>query len=298
MKIIDSHLHVWSNDTNQYPLNPERPTLPKGNATAEFLLECLDEAGVAGALIVQPIVYGFDHRYVTECLRKWPDRFVGMCLINPKNPNAPAELERLVKEEGYRGVRVNPGLFPQGVGLDSEISDRIFEKAGELNIAIGFLINPEHFDAVDVLMTRHPEVQVIIDHFGRCKAEDISANSPFQKLLSMAHHPKLHIKVSGFPVSSSPKAEGVPSLRSRVNFERSEQDWPYRDVQPMVKKLIETYGARRLMWGTDFPFIVQQCGYTRGLTLLSQETPGIAPEDMEWLLGKTVQKVFGEFGQK
>jgi len=290
MKIIDSHLHVWSNDTNRYPLNPERPTLPEGNAAADFLLECLDEAGVAGALIVQPIVYGFDHKYVTECLRKWPDRFVGMCLINPKDPNAPAELERLVKAEGYRGVRVNPGLFPQGVSLDSDISNRIFEKAEELNIAIGFLINLEHFDAVDALMTRHPEVQVIIDHFGRCKAEDISANSPFQKLLSMARHPKLHIKISGFPVASSPKAEGVG--------ERSEQDWPYRDVQPMVKRLIETYGAQRLMWGTDFPFIVRQCGYTRGLTLLSQETPGISPEDMEWLLSKTVEKVFGDFGKE
>ena len=273
MQIIDSHLHVWSEDTNRYPFNPERSPSPQTKATAEFLLECMDEAGVSRALIVQPIVYAFDHRYVTECLRKWPDRFVGMCLINPKDTNAPAELERLVKEEGYRGVRVNPGLFPQDTGLDSDIGDRIYEKAGELDIPIGFLINPEHFDAVDTLMTRHPEVSVVIDHFGRCKAAAGKSDSSFQKLLSMAHHPKLHVKLSGFPVSSS-------------------EEWPYRDVQPMVKQLLTTYGAERLMWGTDFPFIIQQCGYTRGLTLLSTETPGIAPEYMEWLLGKTAQRFF------
>ena len=30
-----------------------------------------------------------------------------------------------------------------------------------------------------------------------------------------------------------------------------------------VKQLVEAFGADRLMWGSDFPFVVEQCGYTK-----------------------------------
>jgi predicted TIM-barrel fold metal-dependent hydrolase len=274
MKIIDSHLHVWSSDFERYPFEG-RDELKRMNASAEFLLCCMDEAGVSNAVIVQPITYRWDHRYVTECLRRWSDRFVGMCLINPSDPNAPQTLERLVTKDGYRAVRINPNLYPQGVGLDSDISDRILEKAAELGIAVGFLINPEHFDAVDALLTRHPNVVAIIDHFGHCHTRDggPETNANLQKLLAMARHPRLHVKLSEFPRASS-------------------EAYPYRDLHGWTHALLRAFGAQRLMWGTDFPFIIGQCGYARGLQVLSEETPGIKPEDMEWLLGKTAGKVF------
>ncbi|MCS6863295.1 MAG: amidohydrolase [Abditibacteriales bacterium] len=277
MRIIDSHLHVWSSDFARYPFEG-REELKQMNASAEFLLRCMDAAGVSGAVIVQPITYRWDHRYVTECLQRWRDRFRGMCLINPCDPNAPQTLERLVTANGYCAVRINPNLYPQGVGLDSDLSDRILEKAAELGIAVGFLIYPEHFEAVDTLLTRHPRVNVIIDHFGHCHTRDggPETNVPLQKLLAMARHPRLHVKLSEFPRASS-------------------EGYPYRDLHSWTHALLRAFGAQRLMWGTDFPFIIEQCGYTRGLTLLSEETPGIASTDMEWLLGKTAEKVFGEW---
>jgi predicted TIM-barrel fold metal-dependent hydrolase len=273
MKIIDSHLHVWSSDFEKYPFEG-RDELKQMNASAEFLLRCMDEAGVSGALIVQPITYRWDHRYVTECLKRWSDRFRGMCLINPSDPDAPTTLEKLVMEDGYCAVRINPNLYPQGVGLDSDFSDRIFEKVAELKITVGFLISPDHFDAVDALLTRHPNVNMIVDHFGHCHARDGSpeVNANFQKLLSLAKHPRLHVKLSEFPRASL-------------------EEYPHKDLHSWTHALLQAFGAQRLMWGTDFPFIIQQCGYTRGLTVLCGETPGIDPEDMEWLLGKTAEKV-------
>ena len=59
MKKIDSHLHVWAHEPDRYPYKPgqEQPLRVRGDA--EFLLELMDAAGVAGSLIVQPIVHGF-----------------------------------------------------------------------------------------------------------------------------------------------------------------------------------------------------------------------------------------------
>ncbi|MBS7628312.1 amidohydrolase family protein, partial [Candidatus Bathyarchaeota archaeon] len=103
MKIVDSHVHVWSLDFERYPFY-RYEHLKRMEASAELLLRCMDEAGVAGALIIQPIVYRFDHSYVTSCLRTWPERFKGMALINPCDSKANETMERLVEEEGYRAV--------------------------------------------------------------------------------------------------------------------------------------------------------------------------------------------------
>ena len=84
MKKIDSHLHVWAHDPDIYPYKQgqEQPLRARGDA--EFLLELMDAADVAGSLIVQPIVHGFDHSYVNHTIAKWPDRFIGMCLVDPQ----------------------------------------------------------------------------------------------------------------------------------------------------------------------------------------------------------------------
>ncbi|MBS7628311.1 amidohydrolase, partial [Candidatus Bathyarchaeota archaeon] len=143
---------------------------------------------------------------------------------------------------------------------------------------VGFLINPKHFDALDALLKRHSNVDVIIDHFGLCSSKEggLETNESLKKLLAMARHLKLYVKLSEFSRASS-------------------ESYPYRDLHPWVHALVRAYGANRLMWGTDFPYIMEQCGYKRGLEVLRHEIQGISSEDMEWLLGKTAEKVFGSW---
>ena len=56
--IIDTHLHVWSSDTEKYPMDGGRTATEDGSV--EFLLEKMDEADVDKKVIVQPIHYLFD----------------------------------------------------------------------------------------------------------------------------------------------------------------------------------------------------------------------------------------------
>ena len=92
--IIDTHLHVWSDDFSRYPLAEGRQA---GEAApAELLNETMAEAGVDKAVIVQPIYYLYDNRYVAECLRRFPGKFAAIGLVNRHAPDAPDQLERLV----------------------------------------------------------------------------------------------------------------------------------------------------------------------------------------------------------
>ncbi|KAK8519184.1 hypothetical protein V6N12_012409 [Hibiscus sabdariffa] len=121
-KTIDSHLHVWASPqeaADKYPYFPgQEPTLP---GHLDFLLQCMEEGSVDGALIVQPINHKFDHSLVTSVLKKHPTKFVGCCLANPaEDGTGVKQLEDLILKDGYRAVRFNPYLWPSGQQVEEE----------------------------------------------------------------------------------------------------------------------------------------------------------------------------------
>lgn len=160
--------------------------------------------------------------------------------------------------------------------MDGPIGDALLGYCEEAGIVAGFLIEPRHFSEVDALCARHPGVSVIIDHFGRVKPAE-AGKPDVDALLALSRHPNTYVKVSGFPVSS-------------------EHDWPYSDMSPIVGRLIESYGVERLMFATDFPHIVAQCGYARGWQIADELEPSLSDTEREWLLGGTVSKLFKYWG--
>ncbi|MBT4073072.1 MAG: amidohydrolase [Chloroflexi bacterium] len=299
MAKIDSHLHVWALDDERYPMPPGR--VPNVPGDVDRLLASMDEAEVDGALIVQPIFHGFDHGYVNEAIAAHPDRFKGMALINPQRMDAVDQLDHLVSEQGYRGVRFNPAMWVYGViehlslspaertehfktcaecqmqHIDDDAGRAIYEKAGELGVPVGFMVSPKFFDQVDTLLRDLPKTPAIIDHFGGCKVADGApgSNADFDALLALAKHPQLRIKVSGFV---GPSDEALP----------------HKDTWPMVKALIDAYGANRLMWGTDFPWIQSHGGYVEGTKIIDQ-IPDISEGDRDQLMGGTATSLFGSW---
>jgi predicted TIM-barrel fold metal-dependent hydrolase len=71
----------------------------------------------------------------------------------------------------------------------------------------------------------------------------------------------------------------------------SKQPYPFADAQTQVKRLYDKFGARRLMWGTDWPISLKQVSYPQAVELFRDHL-GFNPDDRAWILGKTVQQVW------
>ncbi|KAJ8574366.1 hypothetical protein K7X08_026171 [Anisodus acutangulus] len=280
-KIIDSHLHVWASQqeaAEKYPYFPgQEPNLP---GHVDYLLECMEEAGVDGALIVQPINHKFDHSYVTSALKKFPSKFVGCCLANPAEDGSGIKLlEDLVLKDGYCAVRFNPYLWPSGEKMTNEIGKALFSKAGELGVPVGFMCMKGlhlHLQEIEELCTEFPATVVLLDHVAFCKPPKNDEESQgFSELLKLSRFPQVYVKFSAlFRVSRNP--------------------YPYEDLSQVVSQLVSSYGARRVMWGSDFPFIVAECGYKEAREAVSYlAKQGHLPSSAtEWIMGKTVMQLF------
>lgn len=281
-KVIDSHLHVWASPeeaSSGYPYFPgQEPSL---NGSKDFLLQCMEDAAVDGALIVQPINHMFDHSYVSSVLHRYPSKFIGCCLANPaEDGSGIGELESLVMKEGYRAVRFNPYLWPSGQQMTNEIGKAMFAKSGELGIPVGFMCFKgllPHLADIEQLCTQFPTTTVIIDHFGFCKPPMNALESEsWSRLLGLSTFPQVYVKVSAF-------------------FRVSRKPYPYEDTCFLLSELIASYGAQRLMWGSDFPFVVKECGYKEAKDLvpnLSRKELHLSSEELEWIMGKTMMHLF------
>ncbi|MHB1417828.1 MAG: amidohydrolase family protein, partial [Chloroflexota bacterium] len=76
----------------------------------------------------------------------------------------------------------------------------------------------------------------------------------------------------------------------------SVEPYPYPDAVALVRRVYERFGAQRMLWGTDFPYVQAKEGYGRALELVQQYI-FMSPDDREWLLGRTAASLysFGRF---
>ncbi|OVA17446.1 Amidohydrolase 2 [Macleaya cordata] len=279
-KVIDSHLHVWASPeeaADKYPYFPgQEPTLP-GNV--DFLLKCMGEAGVDGALIVQPINHKFDHSLVTSVLKKYPSKFVGCCLANPAEDGSGInQLEDLVLKDGYRAVRFNPYLWPSGHRMTNEVGKALFSKAGELGVPVGFMCMKGlnlHISEIEELCSDFPSTVVLLDHFAFCKPPiNNEEKEAFSALLKLSRFPQVYVKFSAL-------------------FRISRKPFPYEDTCQLLSQVVSSFGANRVMWGSDFPYVVPECGYKEAkeaVSLIASQVP-LPSSDLEWIMGRTVMQL-------
>ncbi|KAK9839073.1 hypothetical protein WJX74_008819 [Apatococcus lobatus] len=292
MAVIDSHLHVWArpDQWREFPFRNQllagdrkvKPEAPGVAGNVDWLLEEMKQSGVAGALIVQPSeAHHFDHSYVTSVIKARPGIFVGCLLADPRpGQDGLAEMERLIVKEGYRAVRFHPYRWPEGESMANELGMALFKQAGNLKAPVGFMcfhgLLPQ-LPAIKALMAHSPETQVMVDHFGFCSMGDLQTES-WQALLSLASYPQVHVKLSAF-------------------FRVTQQPWPYMDARPAIRKLVDTFGANRCMWGTDFPFVNSNgCGYHQAWQILEEgdKLEGrvlLSPDEEYWISSGTCQKL-------
>jgi predicted TIM-barrel fold metal-dependent hydrolase len=271
LRIIDSHVHVWKNDP-KYPWPKEVKDPPKEDALPETLLELMKTNGVEKTVIVHPIHYRWDCRYCADVIKANPEKFMGVCRVDPEADSAADDLTRWVRDHKYHGVRLSPAAGSAGDWInDKKRMDRILDKAAELKVPLLVLCGTGRLPDVATVLERHRDnLDVSIDHMADCP---IDQPDELKKLLALAKLPRVFVKISHL-------------------WSLSKQKYPYKDTHEMVKRIYDAFGPKRLMWGTDWPLVEKHCGYAKALTLYREEIEFFTAEDRRWILGGTALKLW------
>ena len=81
----------------------------------------------------------------------------------------------------------------------------------------------------------------------------------------------------------------------------SEFDFPYPDVRQRLEELVAAFGADRVMFGSDFPYIMDdfpsgpEMAYTETSRLLYSWQLSLSPQDLHMIQRGTAEKLFGKW---
>jgi predicted TIM-barrel fold metal-dependent hydrolase len=281
--VIDTHVHVWTNDTAKFPFaHPtDRNFKPPALAgTAEVLLEEMDQHAIDFAVLVQVIYYGWDNRYAADVLKRYPKRFRAQGLIDPTDPAVANKLAFWMREHGFSGMRFSP-LYYRGreEWMTSDAHHQLWKKAAELGAIFNFFILAPQLARLETMLAAYPDVRVVIDHLARVDLTSADAEQELAMLTRLARHRNVWVKIS------------------ELNLLSPSKEAPYADTLPCVRRVYDSFGPARLIWGTGFP------GPTRAqagrppladeLALIREHIPFLSASDREKLLGRNAAKLWG-----
>lgn len=276
-KMFDIHPHIISKDTDRYPVTPlggKRSEWSK-HRSVDFaeLVEGMDAAGVDKAAIVHSsTTYGYDASYLADAIADHHDRFTGVFSVDVQADDAVDKI-RYWLDRGLSGLR----LFAVGSTVKTDQSwiaapatFPAWEFCSENGIAVAISMRQDGLPHLVKVITRFPEVRVILDHLLHAPMTDGAPYSEAAPLFSMAQYPNIYLKLTTAIIRRSQEGQATP--------------------ETFFGKLMQTFGSSRIAWGSNFPAVE---GSFPDLVAHATETLSILPEaDQENIFWRTAASLY------
>lgn len=217
----DTHMHIYD---NRYPASEKAWLFPPNALVADYR-QMQGRLGLARAVIVQPVTYGFDNRCTLEAVAQMGEN--GRCVVTVPTDIADDELARLW-EAGARGLRFHQ-MRGGMLGWDDLVvmARRIAGTGWNAQVQLDGMELPQHEETIAAL-----PCTVVLDHMGRFSSSVTLHHPAVQSLLRLAARPNIWVKLSG------------------VAYLSRHPD--YCDIT-WLPQALAAVSTERLLWGSDWP---------------------------------------------
>lgn len=274
-RAIDAHVHVWTSDNANYPLETgfsDSELLRPGFTSDEFLA-IARPLGVERAVLVQMDCYGLDNSYLLDTIQRFPGVFSGVAQVDEHMTELRAEFQRLMLG-GIRGIRIVPPGNGSRTWLDSSGMRDLWQCSARQPMVVCPLIDASQIPAISRMCQLHPETPVVIDHMANIGSDGTFREADLQSLCNLAHTANTYVKVSAF-------------------YYLGQKCPPYAEISPVIRRLLDAFGAERLMWGSDSPFQLEPPNsYQASIEFVNERLDFLSNEEKAWLMAGTSEKVF------
>jgi predicted TIM-barrel fold metal-dependent hydrolase len=278
---VDAHHHLWS------PSDPGQGWLADPALAAirrRFDLQDLHDAvrgGVGGRTVTATVLVQSVARTdeSERLLATAGDDDVVAAVVGwvDLTGDVPAQLERL--QAGYgghllRGVRhlVQDEPDPQWllredvlVGLRALI---------DADLPYDVLVRPPQLPAAVELSRRLPALRLVLDHAGKPDLASGDLESWSRDVRDLARSEQVVCKVSG--------------LVTEANHQR----WSLADLRPAWHTVLDAFGPRRLLFGSDWPVCLLAASWDRWAAVVAELIAALSPDEADALLTTTATATY------
>ncbi len=272
---IDAHQHYWHPDRGDYDWMPmDNATLARPYHPVD-LAPMLARHGIERTVLVQAAATVEETEYMLGIADATPSVAAVVGWVDFEDERHRAHLERLAKHPKFVGVRPMIQDIPDDDWMLRPDIAWAFDAVQDLDLTFDALGFPRHLKNFHTILTRYPNMRVVIDH---CMKPQIRDHGPetfanwAEGMRALANDTGAFCKFSGIVTESD--------------------GWSLETLRPYADHVIEVFGADRVMWGSDWPVCQLEASYDEWRGAAEALTAGLSETDRAAIFGGTAQAFY------
>ena len=260
-------------------------------APPELMLAYMDYVGVDKAVLQHDHVYGNLNEYLSDCVHRYPNRYIGLAQISEWKGHQPEERERLDRAVRYLGLsglyfsvesfsmtnfsdHFDDPKFEPLWNLVSELKIPIFWSlyTAQRNRLAGYL---EQVRRLSRWARAHPDIPCVYTH----GIETIvlrSRSERFQipaEVIECLKNSNLHLEIM-------------------LHLMAPDTEYPFKWTRAILKQLYYEIGPEQLLWGSDMPACERTCTYKQSMNYVRQYCDFLSEDDKSLFFGGNAARLF------
>lgn len=272
--IIDAHHHFWQYSVEEYGWIDDAMRVIRRDFLPDDLRREIQAAGVAGVVSVQARQSLEETRWLLDLAAR-NDFIRGVVGWVPlQRPTIGKTLGEFSNHWKLRAVRHVCQGEPDGFLLGDAFNAGI-ARLRDFGLVYDILIFERQLREAVAFVDRHPRQVFVLDHVAKPRIKANELDPWRDNLRELARRPNVYCKISG--------------LVTEADY----QHWSPSQLAPYVEHVLDVFGPKRLMLGSDWPVCLVACGYAKWIGLVKQWIAKLAPDEQARILGGTAVEAYG-----
>lgn len=226
----------------------------------------IEHAGISGTILVQAALTLAETEFMLSLAAKH-DFIKGVVgWVDFDDPVALTQIENLSENRVLVGLRpmiqdIEEDDWMLGAHLTS-----VFQAMVDTDLTLDALTLPRHQENLSVLLARHPDLRVVIDHGSKPQIRQRKIDDWADDRSRIARETNAYCKLSGLVTEASPT-------------------WSTDDLRAYTEHLLKVFGPERLIWGSDWPVCTLAATYAEYVTATDDLLAGLGDDQKAGILG-------------
>ena len=275
---IDSHQHFWQPARGDYDWMPkDNPVLSRAYGPSD-LAPSLERHGISGTIVVQAAATVYETEYMLGLADATPSIKGVVGWIDFEDPAHLAQLTRLAQHPKFLGVRPMIQDIPDVDWMLREDVQWAYRALIDLDLTFDALGFPQHLINFAKLISRYPEMRVVYNH---CMKPQIRDQRTGKDALS---------EWSDGMSRLAEETTGCCKFSGLVT--EADEGWTIEDLRPFAEHVLSSFGASRVMWGSDWPVCRLQAEYGDWHDAAQMLTDELSEDERADIFGGTAERFY------
>ena len=271
---IDAHHHLWHYSPAEYRwIDDSMSELRRDFLIADLERE-LTGAGVDGTIVVQAQQTDEETQWLLSCAQETTRIFGVVGWADIAAEDFERGLEHLAQQRPLVGLRHVVQGEADGF-LDGSAFNRGIRAMRGKGLVYDILIYERQLEEATRFVDRHPEQMFVLDHIAKPKIAAGELEPWRKRITELAGRPNVCCKVSGMVTEANPKR------------------WTPEQMRPYLDAVVDAFGPRRLIAGSDWPVCLVGTSYKGWWELLRSYFAEFSEEERSSIFARCAMKTYG-----